>query len=225
MYPTQGPGLLECTSSSPRLLLAPPTQVPGSGGSIPELPRGGQTQALASLQPGACLPGSGPPGASCPYPSFVPGGATGSSQRKSFWGVPERQSARSGGSERRVQGEGGTGATEREVEKGPRGDGPSREKGQEAKLWLEDRSGGDASIGTNRSVGREKSGMGAGNPPGGTRGARAPAASPPPIPMGRRLGGHQPRAPQRPGRPGEREPPSAGVEEGGARGGAAKGYI
>lgn len=40
MYPTQGPGLLECTSSSPRLLLAPPTQVPCSGGSIPELPGG-----------------------------------------------------------------------------------------------------------------------------------------------------------------------------------------
>ena len=39
---------------------------------------------------------------------------------------------------------------------------------------------------------------------------------PPPLPQSRWAGG---------GRPGEREPPSAGVEEGGARGGAAKGYI
>ncbi|TKC52277.1 hypothetical protein EI555_000396, partial [Monodon monoceros] len=92
-------------------------------------------------------------------------GSTGSQRRNRFRGVPERHSARSDFSELRVPGEGGTQAAGTEVEKGPHGDGTGRDKVQEAKLWLQDESGGDARVGTKRSKGPAKPGLPA---PGGS---------------------------------------------------------
>lgn len=68
--------------------------------------------------------------------------------------------------------------------------------------------------GPNRSASRARPGAGAGDPPGGTSGAR-PGRLPSPSPDWQ-AACDGPRAPQRPGRPGERDRPPAGVG-GGAR--------
>lgn len=92
-----------------------------------------------------------------------------------------------------------------------------RRKGQARTKYRRQNFGWKAGVeeGRDQQVGEPvKPGVGAGDPPGGTSGA-SPGRLPSPSPDWQ-AACDQPRAPQRPGRPGERERPPAGVG-GGAR--------
>ena len=107
------------------------------------------------------------------------------------------------------------------AERGTHGDPTGRDKVQVAKLWRKDKSGGDARVGTPGPWAGRSQGRG----PGTFQVAAAalgPGRLPSPSPDWQAACDQPPRAPQRPGRPGERERPPAGVEGGG---GVAIGYI